>query len=113
MLMASYQSLIGLLIHSGSLELHAITLCKALNLSMTNHRETGQSREQRADTKVFVSRAELIDCCALIRVAHEVDVTFQNVGIELDRFLKIGSVFRILFIAQHVHERAVVHAMHT
>ena len=65
-----------------------------------------------ADAEVLVALAELVDRRALVRVVHEVDVALQDLRVELERVLDDQPVLGVLLVAQHVHERAVVDAVH-
>ncbi len=112
MLVACDEVFVGLLVHLGLLELHAVALGVALDLAVAEHGQAGQRGEQGADAEVFVAAAELVDRGALVGVAHEVDVALEDVGVELDGLLEVGAVLGVLFVAQHVHEGAVVDAMH-
>ena len=67
---------------------------------------------QRADAEVLVALAELIDRGALVGVVHEVDVALQDLRIELERVLHDLAILGVLLVAQHVHEGAVVDAVH-
>ena len=49
---------------------------------------------------------------ALVGIVHEINIALENFRIELQRVLDHVAIIRVLFIAQHVNERAVVHAMH-
>jgi hypothetical protein len=111
-LVAGYEALVGPLFHLGLFELHAVALGVAFDLSVSEHGEAGQGSEESGHAEVFVSGAELIDRGALVRVAHEADVALEDVGVELDGFFEVGAVLGVLFVAQHVHEGAVVDAMH-
>ena len=112
MLVARDQALVWMLVHAGALELHAVALGEAFDLAVAKHGQAGQGGQQRADAEVFVAVAELVDGGALVGIAHEVDVALEDVGVELDGLFEIGAVLGILFVAQHVHEGAVVDAMH-
>ena len=106
------QFAVGPLVLVGAAVFHAVTLFEALDLAVTKHWQAGQRRHQRADAKVFVALGELVDRGALIGIAHEVDVALEDLGVELQRVLDHGAVVRVLLVAQHVHECAVVDAMH-
>jgi hypothetical protein len=71
-----------------------------------------QRRHQRADAEVLVALPKLVDRGALVGIVHEVDVALENLRIELDGVLDDEPIVRVLLVAQHVHEGAVVHAMH-
>jgi len=111
-LMTSNEIVVRILVHLGLFELHAVAFGVALDLSVPEHWQAGQGGEQGADSEVLVSGAKLIDRGAFIRIAHETDVALENVGVELDSFLEIRTILRVLFVAQHVHESTVVDAMH-
>src|SRR6201985_3508459 len=84
MLMARNQAVVGMFVHARPLELHPIALGEALNLSVAEHRQAGQRCEQCADAEILVSSPELVDGGALVGIAHEVDVSLQDVWIELN-----------------------------
>jgi hypothetical protein len=111
-LVARDEAFVGPLVHLGLLELHAVALGEALDLAVAEHGQAGQRGQQGADAEVLVAGAELVDGGALVGIAHEVDVALEDVGIELDGLLQIGAVLGVLLVAQHVHEGAVVDAMH-
>ena len=56
--------------------------------------------------------AELVDRRPLVRVAHEVDIALEDFGVEFQRVLHDPAVAGVLLVAEHVHERAVVDAVH-
>ncbi len=64
------------------------------------------------DAEALVALAELVNGCALIGIAHEVDVALHDVGIEFEGVLDDRAVLGVVFVAQHDHEGAVVDAMH-
>ena len=79
---------------------------------MAEHGKAGKRGHHGGDAKIFVAGAELVDGGAFVGIAHEVDVTLHDVGIEFEGVLKDGAVFGVVFVAQHDHEGAVVDAMH-
>ncbi len=101
-----------LLVHARLLELHAVALGVALDLAVGEHGESGEGGEQSGDAEAFIAVAELVDGGLFVGVAHEVDVALEDVGIELDGFFEVGAVFGVFFVAEHVHEGAVVDAVH-
>ena len=111
-LMTLHQVLVGHLIPIGATILHAVLLGVAFHLPMSKHRQPRQSCHQRADTKVFVTLAELIHGSALVGIVHEVHITFENLRIEVQRVLDQLTVFGIFLIAHHIHKCTVVHTMH-
>ena len=64
------------------------------------------------NAEALVARAELIDGGAFVGIAHEVDVALHDVGIEFEGVLDDGAVLGVFLVAHHVHEGAVVDAMH-
>src|SRR5579859_5709147 len=96
----------------GSPIFHSITLGKALHLAMSEHRKTRQCCHHRANAKIFVALPKLVYRGALVGIVHEVDVALENLWIELDGVPDYLAIVRVLFVTQHIHERAVVHAMH-
>ena len=65
-----------------------------------------------ADAEILIALAKLIHRRALVGIVHEVDVALQDLRIKLQRILDQDAIFGVIFIAHHVHEGAVVHAMH-
>ena len=111
-LVALDQPRVGLLVEHRPPELHAVLLAEALDLAVAEHRQPGQRREDRRDAEVLVALAELLDRGLLVRVAHEVDVALEDLRVELERLLDDLPVARPVLVAEHVHERAVVDAVH-
>ena len=64
------------------------------------------------DPEVLVAGPELLDGGLLVRVVHEVDVALEDLGVELQGVLHQQPVLRVLLVAEHVHEGAVVDAVH-
>ncbi len=85
---------------------------KPFDLPVTEHGQARQRRHQRRDAEAFVALAELINCRSFIGIAHEVDVTLHDVRIEFEGVLDDRTVLGVLLVAHHVHEGAVVDAMH-
>ena len=79
---------------------------------MAEHRQSGQCREDRRDAEVLVALAELLERGLLVRIAHEVDVALEDLRVEFDRLLDDLPVALAILVAEHVHERAVVDAVH-
>ena len=71
----------------GAPELHPVLLAEALDLAVAQHRQPGQRRHERRDAEVLVALAELLDRGLLVRVAHEVDVALEDLGVELEGLL--------------------------
>ena len=111
-LVARDQPRVGLLVEHRPPELHAVLLAEALDLPVAEHRQAGQGRQHRGDAEVLVALAELLDRGLLVGVAHEVDVALEDLRVELDGLLDRLPVARRVLVAEHVHERAVVDAVH-
>ena len=111
-LVPGHQLGIGHLIVVRATVLHAVPLGEALDLAVAKHRQPRHRRHHRADPEVLVALPELVDRGPLVRVVHEVHVALQDLRIELERVLHDQPVLRIVLVAQHDHERAVVNAMH-
>ena len=103
---------IGLLVEPCAAELHAVLLGVALDLAVAEHRQPGERRHDRGDPEVLVALAELLERRLLVRVAHEVDVALEDLGVELEGLADELSVAGAVLVAEHVHERAVVDAVH-
>ncbi len=80
---------------------------------MTEHGQAGQGGKHSCNAEIFIAVPELFNRSFLIRVTHEIDIPFENLRVELQRILDRGAIFGIIFVAQHVHERGVVHAVHS
>ena len=63
-------------------------------------------------TPKYLSSTRLLDRRFLVGVVHEVDVALEDLGVEFERVLDDEAVFGVLLVAHHVHERAVVDAVH-
>ena len=111
-LVALHQPVVGIFLMARPAVLHAVLFGEALDLSMTKHRQARQGGHDGRNTKALVAGAELIHRRTLVRVAHEVDVAFQNVRVELDGVLDHRAVLGVLLVAHHIHEGRVVNAMH-
>ncbi len=86
-MMPGNEILIRMLVEHRLFEIHPIPLGKSFDLAMTKHGKARQSSKQYRNTKVLIPRPELVDCRPFVRIAHEVDVALQNVGIKLDGLL--------------------------
>ena len=103
---------VGLLVERRPPELHPVLLAEALDLAVAEHRQPGQRRQDRRHAEVLVALAELLDRGLLVGVAHEVDVALEDLRVELEGLLDDLPVARAVLVAEHVHERAVVDAVH-
>ena len=104
--------MIGIFLVARPAVLHAVLLGESFDLSVAEHGQAGQRGHHDGDAKAFVALAKLINCRAFVGIRHEVDVALHDVGIEFERVLDDRAVFGVVLVAQHVHERAVVDAMH-
>ena len=111
-LVTGYQPCIGRLVVIRTTIFHSIALAESFHLPVSEHRQTWQRSHQRAHAEVLVAFPKLVHRCALVGIIHEVHVALENLGIEFDGVLDYVSVVRVLLVAQHVHEGAVVYAMH-
>ena len=111
-LVAFDEVLVRGLVVAGTLVLHAVLFGKGFYLAVAEHGKARKGGHHGADAEVFVAGPKLINRGTLVGIAHEVHVALEDVGIEFDRVLDDGTVLRILLVAQHVHEGAVVDAMH-
>src|ERR1035438_8743493 len=66
---------------------HAVLLSEAFDLAMAEHRQAGKGGHHDRNAEAFIAGSELVNCCALIRIAHEVDVALHDVWVELEVFL--------------------------
>src|ERR1700722_17342912 len=83
-IVARHQSLIGIFLVTSAAELHSVLLSEAFDLTVAEHRQARQSRHHGGDTKKLVAITELVNGCALIRIAHEVDVALEDIRVEFD-----------------------------
>ena len=111
-LVALDQPRVRLLVERRPAELHPVLLAEALDLPVAEHRQPGQRRQHRRHAEVLVALAELLERGLLVGVAHEVDVALEDLRVELDGLLDDLPVARAVLVAEHVHERAVVDAVH-
>src|ERR1035438_6360197 len=72
---------------STSAVLHAVLFCEAFDLPVTEHGQAGKGGHHDRNAKAFVASSELVNCCALIGIAHEVDVTLHDVWVEFEGVL--------------------------
>ena len=100
------------LIQRGPPELHPVFLAVPLDLAVAQHREARECRHDHRDAEVLVALAELLERRLLVRVAHEVDVALEDLGVEFEGLAHDLAVARAVLVAEHVHEGAVVDAMH-
>src|SRR4030043_213970 len=111
--MSSHQILIRLFVPFGIPVFHPVFFGKSFNLAMSEHREPGQGYHHRADTKIFILLAELRHSGFLVRIAHKIDKTLEDLRIKFERIFHYGPVLCILFILQHIHEGAVIDPVHS
>ena len=111
-LVACHQPRVRLLVERRAPELHPVLLAEALDLAVAQHRQPGQRGHDRRDADVLVALAELLDRGLLVGVVHEVDVALEDLGVELEGLPDEPPVARAVLVAEHVHERAVVDAVH-
>ena len=79
---------------------------------MAQHRQARERRHDHRHAEVLVALAELLERGLLVGVAHEVDVALEDLGVELEGLLDDPPVAGAVLVAEHVHERAVVDAVH-
>ncbi len=103
---------VGALVERRAPELHAVLLAVALDLAVPEHRQARERRHDHRDAEVLVALAELLDGGLLVGVAHEVDVALEDLRVELERVLDELAVALAVLVTEHVHERAVIDAMH-
>ena len=103
---------IGRLVVARPAVLHAVLFGEAFDLAVAEHGQAGQRGHDDGNAEALVAGAELVNRGALIGIAHEVDVALHDVGIELEGVLDDGAVLGVFLVAHHVHEGAVVDAMH-
>ena len=111
-LVALDEPLVGRLFVARPAVLHAVLFGEAFDLAVAEHGQAGQGGHHDGDAEALVAGAELVDCRALVGIAHEVDVALHDVGIELERVLDDRAVLGVVLVAQHDHEGAVVDAVH-
>ena len=103
---------IGTFVEGRAAEFHAVLFPESLDLAVAEHRQARKGGQDGRDAEVLVALAELLQRGLLVRVAHEVDVALEDLRIEFDRLLDDLPIARSVLVAEHVHERAVIDAMH-
>ena len=111
--MPVYQPLIGFFVPLRAGKFHSVLFIKSFDLSVTDHRQSRHGRQKQADSEVFIAFSELFGGGFFVGIVHEIDVPFKNVGIKLQRFPNQITVFRVFFFFEHIHESAVVNAVHS
>src|ERR1700685_3932875 len=106
--MALHQASIRILLVASAAKLHTVLLGEALDLPMAEHGQSGKSGHHGGYAKALVAITKLINRGALIGIAHEVNVTLEDIRIEFNGVLDDRAILCILLIAHHVHEGAVV-----
>ena len=91
---------------------HAVFFSESFKLSMTKHGQSGHGDHHSTDAKIFIIFAKLCHSSFFIGIVHEVHVTFQNFRVEFQCLFNDIAVFGVFFIFQHIHECAVVNAVH-
>ena len=112
-LVALDQRRVGIFLVARPAILHAVLFGVALDLAVAEHGQSGQRGHEGGDAEALVAGAELIDGGALVGIAHEVDIALHDVRIELEGVLDHRAVLGVFLVAHHVHEGAVVDAMHS
>ena len=111
-LMALQQRQVGLLVPIGPMVLHPVLLFEPLELTVADHGQAGHGGHDGEHAEVFVALAELQGRGLFVGVGHEVDVAFEDFGIEGQGFFDLAPVFGVVLVPHHVHEGAVVDAVH-
>ena len=101
-----------LLVPAGPPELHAVALAEALDLAVAEHRQPRQRREQGRRAEGLVAGPELLGRGLLVGVRQEVHEPAEDRRVELERVAHDLAVARVVLVAEHVHERRVVDAVH-
>ena len=110
--MMLHQPDIHLLIPHRAAKFHAVFFRKALKLPMPKHGQTGQSGQHDANAKIFFATSKLLYRRFFVGVIHKADITLKNLRVEGHRVFDHGAISGVLFVAQHVHKRAVINAVH-
>ncbi len=110
--MTFYQPIFRILVIISAFIFHTVFFGISFNLSVSKHRKTGQRTHHYADAEIFIVHAELLYSGFFIGIAHKIHVTFKNFRIELKSVCNQFSVFIVFFVHHHMHERAVVNAVH-
>ncbi len=96
----------------GTAEFHAVFFRKAFHLAVAEHGQAGEGGQHDAGSEIFITLAKLIHRGALIGVVHEVDEALEDFRLKFEGVLHDGAVLGVVFVAQQVHEGAVIHAVH-
>ena len=111
-LVVGKEALVDRLVQARPAELHAVLLAEALDLAVTEAGQAGQGGQQGSHPEVLVAGPELLDRGLLVRVAHEVHEPAEDRRVELEGVLHDQPVVRVVLVAEHVHECAVVDPVH-
>ena len=111
--MAMEEVLVRLLVPVGAIIFHAILFRIAFNLTVAKHGQSGQCGHNGADAEVFIALAKLLHSRFFIGIVHEIYITLQNLRVVNQCVFNQLAVFFVFLIAQHVHEGAVIHAVHS
>ena len=79
---------------------------------MAEHRKSGECCKKGAASEVLVAVSELGYGGFLVGVVHEVDVALEDVRVIFQSGLDHVAVLLVVLILEHVHEGAVVDAVH-
>ena len=92
---------------------HAVLFFEAFDLAVTEHRKSGHRNHECTHAEIFIALAELSDGGLFVGIVEEVDKALEHLRIEAQRIFYRIAVFLIFFFFEHIHERAVVDAVHT
>ena len=112
-LVAVDEILIGRFVAVSPRVFHAVFFFKALDLTVTEHRQARHCRHKSANAEIFVAFSELCDRRFFIGVVHEVDISLQNLRVKIDCVFDRLAIFVIFFFFEHVHERRIVDSVHS
>ena len=80
---------------------------------MTEHGKARHRGEEGEYSEILVPVTELSDRGLLIGVVHEVHEALENFRLIAEGVFDCFAVFPILLVFKHVHERAVIHSVHS
>ncbi len=107
-----YEIVIWGFIPIGAVIFHAVFLGITLDLPMPKHGQPWHGNHHCTNTKVFIAFAKLFYRSFFIWVIHKVNVALENLRVVNQCVFNQLAIFIVFFVAQHVHKRTVIHAMH-
>ena len=83
-----------------------------LNLTVTEHRQSGHRGHHNGNAKILVVLAKLSYGGFLVGIVHKVDKTFEDLRVKLEGIFNALAILGVFLLHHHVHEGTVVNAVH-